>query len=190
MRRFLELFTKTHYSFEGKKHYENVLALLYRHWFVILSRLIFFAFLAGLVFIVYRLVLPYAGRFGLVALADLVFYLYLMIWWYGLFRTLMVYVLDTWVVTDHRIIDSRQHGLFRREVAELNLSKIQDISVSVKGIIPTFLDFGNLEVQTAGVEQKFLFREIPHPQAVKDIIMHAHNEYVSSHIGGKEVHET
>lgn len=100
-----------------------------------------------------------------------------------------MYLLDIWIVTDHRIIDSEQHGFFKRTVAELSLSKIQDISVEISGLIPTFLDYGNLEIQTAGTENKFMFKQIPHPNEVKDIIMNLHNEFLRIHKDGIEVHE-
>ena len=61
--------------------------------------------------------------------------------------------------------------------------------MEVRGLIPTFLDYGNLEIQTAGAEAKFMFEQIPHPNKVKDIIMREHNKYVELHKGDIEVHE-
>jgi len=81
-----------------------------------------------------------------------------------------MYTLDVWIVTDRRIIDSTQHGFFNRVVSELHLSRIQDISVSTRGVIQTFLKFGDLQVQTAGTDEKFKFQQIPHPEKVKDVI--------------------
>ena len=110
-------------------------------------------------------------------------------WWFGVFYAVTMYLLDIWMVTDHRVIDSEQHGFFRRTVAELHLSKIQDISVEIRGIIPTFLDYGDLEIQTAGTSEKFFFKQIPHPNEVKDIIMEAHNQFIRVHPDDVEVHE-
>lgn len=82
-----------------------------------------------------------------------------------------MYMLDVWIVTDRRIIDSTQHGFFNRTVSELHLTRVQDISVHTVGVIPTLLHFGDLQVQTAGTEEKFNFLQIPNPLAVKDAIM-------------------
>jgi uncharacterized membrane protein YdbT with pleckstrin-like domain len=82
-----------------------------------------------------------------------------------------MYILDVWIVTDHRIIDSTQHGFFNRSISELHISRIQDISVKTDGFIQTLLKFGDLEVQTAGTENKFHFRQIPDPEGVKNKIM-------------------
>lgn len=182
--------THSLYTFEGKKPYEKVLILLYRHWFVLASKAVVFALMAFLPPVFYLVSGSYIVQWGLFEIFLFVASLYYLFWWYSLFYATTMYLLDTWVVSDHRIIDSEQKGFFVRRVSELNLAKIQDISVIVKGTIATFLDFGNLEIQTAGTEAKFIFKQIPHPKRVKDLIMQAHNEYVSTHREGIEVHET
>ena len=82
-----------------------------------------------------------------------------------------MYTLDVWIVTNHRIVDSTQNGFFNRTVSELHLARIQDISVQTKGVIQTFFKFGDLQVQTAGTEERFNFSQIPNPGQVKDEIM-------------------
>ena len=82
-----------------------------------------------------------------------------------------MYTLDNWIVTTKRIIDSVQNGFFHRSVAELQLDKIQDVSYKVEGLIPTFFNYGTVEIQTASKGNKFLFEQVSDPQRVKDIIM-------------------
>lgn len=175
------------YTFEGKKSYENVLVLLRRHWFVIFVRLIAFALL-GLVplvsyFALRSFIEPLKGMFLFFAA---LFYLFL---WYGCFYAITMYLLDIWIVTDHRIIDSEQHGFFNHSISEIHLAKIQDISVVIAGVIPTFLDYGVLEVQSAGASEKFFFKQIPHPNAIRDLITNAHNKFIEIHPNDIEVHE-
>mgnify|MGYP001564818584 CR=1 FL=1 len=174
--------TQTSNTFEDKKSYENVILLLRRHWFVIAMK--FFAFIfIGLIPIALGIFFSGNPYFWVGAV---IFYLF---WWYGVFYAITMYLLDVWIVTDHRIIDSEQHGFFSRTVAELHLAKIQDVSVSIAGLVPTFLNFGNLEVQTAGTQEKFFFKQIPNPERVKDIIMEAHNQFIRSHPNDVEIHE-
>lgn len=180
---------KSKYTFEGKKHYENVILLLFRHWFVILIKIIFFLILALVPFIIFAYLEPFITRTGTENLFKFLVAVYFLIWWYGLFYSLTMYLLDIWIVTDHRIIDSRQHGFFKRTVSELSLIKIQDVSTNISGFFQTLLDFGDLEIQTAGAEKNFFFHQIPHPVRVKDTIMHAHHVFVSEHIDDVEVHE-
>jgi membrane protein YdbS with pleckstrin-like domain len=77
------------------------------------------------------------------------------------------------VVTNERIIDIDQTGIFVREVNELPLSGIEDVSVKQTGIFSTMFNFGNVILQTAGtgqangVEDKingFVFNNVPSPQ--------------------------
>ncbi|KKS88312.1 MAG: hypothetical protein A3G02_02840 [Candidatus Yanofskybacteria bacterium RIFCSPLOWO2_12_FULL_44_13b] len=181
------IFKSSKYTFDGKKPYENVIHLLYRHWFVLFGKILALAILLVMPVALYLNLGSYV--YGLTNIFWFLYSIYLLIWWHSLFYILTMYLLDTWIVTDHRIIDSEQHGFFHRMVAELNISRIQDISVIVSSPIATFLDYGNLEIQTAGTEPKFVFKQIPHPNKVKDEIMRAHNEYMSQHRDNIEIHE-
>ena len=69
-----------------------------------------------------------------------------------------------------------QKGLFSRVVSELELEKIQDVTTDVRGMIPTFLNFGDLFVQTAAEQVRFRFHNVPDPYAVKDLIMNLQNK--------------
>ena len=189
IKKLLSLFSISHQTFEGKKSYENVVALLYRHWFVFVSKLLVYAFLLLLPFVVWIFIDPYLNNFGLDDVFLFLIGVYVFIWWLSLFYALTMYFLDTWIVTDHRVLDNKQHGFFNRSISELHLSRIQDISVKVSGFIATFLDFGNLEIQTAGTEPKFFFKDIPHPNKIRDEIMKAQNKYISEHPNNVEVHE-
>lgn len=82
----------------------------------------------------------------------------------------MIYTLNTVAVTNRRIIENQQAGFFRHTVDELEIHKIQDITIKVYGIIPAMLKFGDLEIQTAGAMNKFVFTQLPHPKRIKDTI--------------------
>lgn len=185
----IKLFTHSKYSFEGKKDYEEVIVFLRRHWLVIFLQFLVFLILALIPLAIAFWAAPFIERFGLSSLFNFMVVLYFLFWWLALFYRITMYLLDTWLVTDHRIIDSEQHGFFNRTVAELNLSRIQDVSVKVSGLLPTFIDFGDLEVQTAGAENKFMFKQVPHPVKVKDAILKAHNAFVAKHPNSVEIHE-
>ena len=84
---------------------------------------------------------------------------------------LMLYFLNAVIITDQRVIQNNQKGFFNYDMIEIKLEKIQDISVKIVGPIATFLDFGDLEIQTAGTQVKFHFNGLPQPQKIKDLIM-------------------
>lgn len=74
-------------------------------------------------------------------------------------------------MTNKRIVENKQEGLFKHTINELELTDIQDVSVKIHGPIPQLLGYGNIEVQSAGATNKFFFNEFPHPKKIKSTIM-------------------
>lgn len=81
------------------------------------------------------------------------------------------YYLDIWVVTNDRILDIHQSGLFKRTVSELDLKQVQDVTSETAGFFGTFLNYGNVGIQTAGARQKFDFQNIPRPHEIRGQIL-------------------
>ncbi|OHA88573.1 MAG: hypothetical protein A3C70_01220 [Candidatus Zambryskibacteria bacterium RIFCSPHIGHO2_02_FULL_43_14] len=167
----LSIFQNSQNSFEGQLPGERVILLLRRHPFAILlhiglsSSLAFIPIILGTVFISYIIA---HGWLNLFLFASSIWYLGL---WLIVFYSLTIYTLNTVIITDRRLIDNDQHGFFNREISELHSHRIQDVSVHTSGIIETFLQFGNITVQTAASEKQFVFHQISKPEKVKDIIM-------------------
>ena len=80
------------------------------------------------------------------------------------------YWLDVWIVTNERIINTEQHGLFNRIVSEVFLHQIQDITSEQRGLIATFLTFGDVFIQTAAERERFQFKNIDNPDDIKIVI--------------------
>ena len=181
MKSIFSIFTKSTDSFDGEENSEKTILLLRRHPFFILTHLTFFTLLILIPVVIgisfYSFI--YSNR-----LLDIFFFLcsiwYLFLW-SGIFYSLTMYTLDVWIVTDRRIIDNTQHGFFNRTISELHLSRIQDISVQTEGVVQTFLKFGNLQIQTAGTEERFKFSQIPNPEKVKDEIMRLTSVHSPTH---------
>jgi len=169
---------------------EEVKLMIRRHWANLLGLISFVLIMSILPIIFYFILSPYIhlsdGFFNVFVIGLGMYYMFIATLF---FIGWLDYYLDVWIITNHRVIDSEQHGFFKRSVAELHLSKIQDISIIVSGPIATFLDYGDLEIQTAGTEPKFIFKQIPHPVQVKDQIMRAHNQFVTTHPNDVEIHE-
>ncbi len=170
---FRTIFKESNNSFEGEAVGEQVILLLRRHPFVILVRLAFSLILVSVPIIIGTVGSVYIATNNLTTLFLFLSSLWFLLLWQIVFYSLTMYTLDVWILTNRRIIDSTQQGFFRRTISELQLTRVQDITTSVKGVIPTLLHFGDLRVQTAATTEKFLFRQIPNPDKVKDEIMKA-----------------
>ena len=91
------------------------------------------------------------------------------------------YYLDTWIVTNERVINIEQNGLFSRQVSELHLNQIQDVTSETIGFLPTFLTYGDVYIQTAGEKERFHFEQIDNPEEVKEKILHLVDEDKQRH---------
>ena len=82
-----------------------------------------------------------------------------------------MYLLNVFILTKQRVIKREQLSFFNFKEATLDISKIQDISVLQKGIMANLLNYGDLEIQTASSQNKFLFQQLPNPTALKQAIL-------------------
>lgn len=177
-------------TFPSQKSYEKIELFLRRHWLVLFFIYFGFAIMTLLGLFGFYLAGELLGLKGNnLYLAEFLLSLYILSVWYFLFKTLTDFYLDTWIVTDHRILEIHQLGLFKRDISELRLSKIQDVNVKVEGLLPTFFNYGVVIIQTAGVIPEFKFEQIPNPQQVKDKILQLYDQFIKEHPSDQEIHE-
>lgn len=155
---------------------EKIVVVAWRHWFVLLREVVGLAILFILPFIFVPFVLSLLASQGVDAGASsgsVLFFgaFWALTIWNVLFTRWTDYYYDIWIVTNWRIIDVDQKGLFKRNISSiLDLDHIQDIDTDIEGIIKTILDFGDIEVQTAGAKNEFSFRDVAHPRQIERLI--------------------
>jgi uncharacterized membrane protein YdbT with pleckstrin-like domain len=93
---------------------------------------------------------------------------------------IFVYRQNYLILTNMHLIQVEQRGIFNREVSQLSLARLQDVSGKRVGVIATLFDFGNMEVQSAGEHEKFIFRNAPSPQELADMCLQAHEAYMQA----------
>ena len=150
---------------------EKILFIIRKHWFVFFVDIISVAILllTPIVIIVgsYYLkeFIDISGNdIALIATATSVILLFV---WTAMFLIWTDHYLDILILTNKHIIDVEQKGLFSRELSMFRLDSIQDVTSEVNGLIPTFLKFGTIHIQTAGDDEDFLVRGIPKPFDVR-----------------------
>lgn len=172
-----DFFKNSKMTFEGRKDGEKVIVFTRRHWITMANICIGSALASLLPLVVIVLGASYIIAYDASTWVALLWIAYEMCIWFALFYRLTMHSLDVWIVTNERIVDSLQLGLFRRKVSELHLESIQDISVNTSGIIQSYFDFGHIEIQTGATAQRFAFEDVPHPIWVKDQIMETARSY-------------
>jgi hypothetical protein len=84
------------------------------------------------------------------------------------------YYLDLWILTDRRIIVIDQINYFNRKVSNFRIERLQDINVSITGLIPTLLNYGSIRAQTASAsENNFISYGLPDPRGLQSQIQAA-----------------
>jgi hypothetical protein len=153
---------------------EYVVLFLRRHWVALFAIIVAFFFLVGVPLLIgwfffdtIELWLNHPWLGPLIVLASSAYFLSI---WLFAFLEFTDYYLDTWIVTNERIINIEQEGLFHRTASELDLAAVQDTTAEIRGIFQTMLTYGNVFVQTAGVKGRFHFKNIDNPERVKEIV--------------------
>ncbi len=166
---------------------EHVLSVVRRHWLLFAFDVFFLAMLAVVPLVLLSLV-PESVRaaFPLGWKGDelglFLFCLWLLFLWVALFVRWTDYYLDIWVITDKRIMDVEQKGLFNREITTASLGKIQDVTIEVRGVLATFFGFGDVRIQTAGAEKDaIIIKTAQNPQRVKEMILRAADAVKPTH---------
>jgi len=159
---------------------ERVFFEIRKHWFVMFPPSIYFFLLAVfppiIAFMIdyssFSLNIMINGVEHTSALLFLLYLVWLLILWIGFFAHWTDYYLDVWFVTNERIIDVEQKGFFHREISSIQFGNIQDVSIEIKGLLGTLLDFGSLRVQTAGESSgSFILNHAHSPEHYKQLIL-------------------
>ena len=161
---------------------ETIILEVRRHWFMFIWNVVLIALLALIPIIAVTLFIEFLSP---VVTAFIEKYFFVVLFMYSLWALLLWvvlflqwtnYYLDVWYITEKRIIDVNQKRIFHREVSNLRFDKIQDISIEVRGVIATFLNFGDLKVQTAAEDSTdFMLKNAARPEEVRRGIFSRHN---------------
>ena len=163
------------YNLPGKLPGEQIIKIIRRDGFILAGKILLALILLGLPALVGGLILNLFPNLmeGEISYPSTVLASsgYVLFVWLFLFFSFIDYYLDVWIITSERIIDVRQEGFFSRVVSELKLFQVQDATSELKGIFQFIFRFGYVYVQTAGEMQRFVFKQIPRPEEVRDIII-------------------
>src|SRR3989344_1398468 len=152
---------------------EHIVYVARKHWF-------FFVAETASIFIL--IIAPFVAIFVLLEQEFFLVFLYASMLWTAVFLVVLAYIwtdyyLDVWVVTNKRLIDVDQNGLFRRKISSSRIDLIQDLTVEIPGIIATISGYGDIHMQTAGQSREFVFKNVSRPENLKDIILKEHNRF-------------
>jgi hypothetical protein len=144
--------------FEDQFDDEEVLFVFRKHP-IVMRRGLIFGMLGILLGTVPALIKPeysvyFMGLAGGLVLGFLIFLPSWIAWHFSVF-----------IVTDQRLIQITQKGLFHRSVIDMGLSQIQMVNYQVSGLQETLLGFGTIMMQTFVGD--LVIHDIHHPAAIQ-----------------------
>ena len=154
-------------SFADQFDDEEVLFVFRKHPVVMRKGLIF-GMLAILLGVVPALIKPelsyfYGGLAAGLILGLLIFFPSWIAWYYSIF-----------IVTDQRLIQITQKGLFHRSVVDMSLPQIQMVNYQIAGLQETLLGFGTIMMQTYVGD--LIIHDVHHPAKIQKKLLNVLRE--------------
>lgn len=145
---------------------------------------IYIATIVGLLvnFIVLFLIIRYQDDLGLDGWEMVVSSVFIMFAFFILFAGYVSWYLYTQsklVITNESIIQILQQGVFDRKVSQLNLSKVQDVTVDQEGLFSTMFGYGTLTIESAGEAANYRFKYANNPIKNSKYLVEAHEQYLN-----------
>ena len=156
-----------HIRYEAQEKDEKIVLFLRRHFFTNVGWIIATFCLA--------LVPIFAFSFFPFEFVPLSFRFIGLIAWYLLtfafaFERFLSWFFNINIVTDRRIIDVNFPSILYKDISECKLDNIQDVSSKIGGFARSFLNYGDILIQTAGTLPELSFEAIPLPDKAAEII--------------------
>lgn len=83
------------------------------------------------------------------------------------------------LVTSDKLAQVIQRSPFNRKISQLNISDVQDVTVTQVGIFARLLNFGTLVIETAGEQENYTFTFASTPHECSKEIMTAREQSIS-----------
>lgn len=168
---------------------EKIEAVVRKHWAGFLGTIgivLAMAVLPVLVYIIGPMAFPqtFDKAQTIILLVSSSFYLFLLTFLFGAW---IEYYYDIIFITTERIINVAQLGLLSREVSELDLKQIENVSARQDGFLQTFFNYGLLVIETAGegtsdnqlkpgIDGYFTIQDVPDPNRLARLVIELHRQ--------------
>jgi uncharacterized membrane protein YdbT with pleckstrin-like domain len=139
-----------------------VLPPIRKHWIVVFTGVFWPMILSLIVFVVVDIILSGFISGDVRALVTLVLLALLGVLGYWTYLNWQAAMLT---ITDQRVI--LEGGILRRTTKVIPLDRVQDVSTT-QNLMGRFLDYGSVEIDTAGAIPNELFTYVSHPEMLRD----------------------
>ncbi|MDB4939723.1 MAG: hypothetical protein JWO40_148 [Candidatus Doudnabacteria bacterium] len=162
-----------HRLFPGQQDDEEIVLVIRQHWFYLSAKILLWLVFVAILFVFdyfTPMYIPSLFQGGALPYVNLMKNIYLMFLILGLFMIWIIHYLNVWIITNKRVVCVFQKGIFEQRISELTFPNVEDISSDTNGIFGTFMSYGNVEVETAGEKENFVFENVPKPKDIERLI--------------------
>ena len=163
-----------HKLFPSQLEEETIYLVVREHWIHFFLKVLVWLFFAAVLILFNRFVPRYVpGLFEDTAgqVTHLFTQVYTLFLALSLFLIFVFYYLNIQIITNIRIVDITQTGLFSHTISELHIDKIEDVTSQTTGVLGTVFNYGDVFVQTAGTVERFEFLDVPNPASIEKVIL-------------------
>ena len=179
--------TEYHFPIPGSEREEEIVLFIHRHWVSFLGHFILsflMIFIPIIIFVVILIIDKNILQGIILNILAVILSIYYLVALTFTFMSWITYYYDIYIITKSEIIDITQTGFFGRKISRLSLLRVQNVSSTIKGFLPTIFSYGDVLVETAGEKSaNFLLDAVPNPQECTSKIMTLHDELIED--GGR-----
>lgn len=118
---------------------ERLVGIARKHWFLIVPRLVEFAIIISLLIIFANKLGNSRESFAITVILIACFIAYFIYAW-------ILLRIDYFIITSERIIRIKQKGVWNRDLSEISILDISNITLNEKGIAAMLLKFGSIKI--------------------------------------------
>jgi len=154
-------------TFEGQRQDEEVVYVFRRHILTSIKGFFFLVFMAVVGFVPI-LIWPDNQSMVFVWMGFVILGLL------GLGYSYLLWYFSFYIITNQRLRQTRQKGLFKKTVVDLSLENIQSASFGVPGMFGSMFNYGTILIQTGAGD--LVLSMVSHPETVYNEIENARHD--------------
>ena len=154
-------------TFEGQRQDEEVVYVFRRHILTSIKGFFFLIFMAVVGFVPI-LIWPDNQSMVFVWMGFVILGLL------GLGYSYLLWYFSFYIITNQRLRQTRQKGLFKKTVVDLSLENIQSASFGVPGMFGSMFNYGTILIQTGAGD--LVLSMVSHPETVYNEIENARHD--------------
>lgn len=163
-------------KFANQHHNEEVLVVIRAHPITLLP-VFGFAIVLAIVPMFINILLADFFTFFQILFINIVVYSSIFSY---VFINFVLWVHNVGIITNHRIIDIDYTSVLLKSATGSSLDDIADVNGKTTGFIRSIFNFGDVHVQTAGIEQNIVFIDAPEPDTIVSLVSRIIRDHRSS----------